>query len=85
MLFKVLFSLLALALSVKAVSRTHESDTALEVNPTQAPAEPGHVFTAVRAYKVLTDVSPFIVTKTTTFVWTQSPTTTIAEPTGSGI
>ncbi|KAK7007509.1 hypothetical protein R3P38DRAFT_3179403 [Favolaschia claudopus] len=68
MLFKVFFSLLALAISVKA-----------------APAEPGHVFTAVRAYKVLTDVSPFIVTKTTTFVWTQSPTTTIAEPTGSGI
>ncbi|KAK7042849.1 hypothetical protein R3P38DRAFT_3179385 [Favolaschia claudopus] len=68
MLLKAFFSLLALAISVKA-----------------APAEPGHVFTAVRVYKALADVSPYIVTKTTTFAWTQSPTTTIAEPTGSGI
>ncbi|KAJ7838017.1 hypothetical protein B0H14DRAFT_2790295 [Mycena olivaceomarginata] len=46
------------------------------------PAPP--VFTATRVYNTLTDVAPFIVKATTTVVWTASPSTTFAQPTGPG-
>ncbi|KAJ7888181.1 hypothetical protein B0H14DRAFT_2694464 [Mycena olivaceomarginata] len=35
--------------------------------------------------KVLTDVAPFIVTSTTVFTFTPSATTSIANPTGTGV
>ncbi|KAJ6626138.1 hypothetical protein B0H10DRAFT_1999180 [Mycena sp. CBHHK59/15] len=47
-----------------------------------SPSPP--VFTATRVYQTLTDVPPYIVTATTTMTWTQSPSTTIANPTGPG-
>ncbi|KAJ7281025.1 hypothetical protein C8J57DRAFT_1711921 [Mycena rebaudengoi] len=43
------------------------------------------VFTATREVNTITDVAPFIVKATTTVVWTQSPSTVIAEPTGPGL
>ncbi|KAJ7064304.1 hypothetical protein C8F01DRAFT_1130925 [Mycena amicta] len=49
-----------------------------------APADPP-VFTATRVYQTITDVPPYIITQTTTFTWTQSPSTTIANPTGTGL
>ncbi|KAJ6571031.1 hypothetical protein DFH09DRAFT_1313041 [Mycena vulgaris] len=70
MLFKVALSLLALASASAAV-------------PKAGPAP--LVFTATREFKSLTDVAPYIVTATTTLTWTQSPSTIIAEPTGTGI
>ncbi|KAJ7604706.1 hypothetical protein DFH06DRAFT_1474649 [Mycena polygramma] len=42
------------------------------------------VFTATRVYNTLTDVAPFIIQKTTTFTFTASPSTTVAQPTGPG-
>ncbi|KAF8187868.1 hypothetical protein K438DRAFT_1834308 [Mycena galopus ATCC 62051] len=42
------------------------------------------VFTATRVYKTVTDTPPYIVTRTTTMTWTQSPTTSIPFPTGPG-
>ncbi|KAJ6513665.1 hypothetical protein C8R47DRAFT_1206969 [Mycena vitilis] len=42
------------------------------------------VFTATRVYNTLTDVAPYIVKGTTTFTYTASPSTTVAEPTGPG-
>ncbi|KAJ7458607.1 hypothetical protein FB451DRAFT_1406360 [Mycena latifolia] len=49
------------------------------------PKEGPPVFTATRVFKTLTDIPPFIVTATTTMTWTQSPSTIIAEPTGTGL
>ncbi|KAF8193989.1 hypothetical protein K438DRAFT_1969281 [Mycena galopus ATCC 62051] len=69
MLFKVTFSILALASAVVATSKKDHPP----------------VFTAIREYKTLTDIAPYIVTATTTLTWTQSPTTSIAAPTGSGV
>ncbi|KAJ6494283.1 hypothetical protein C8R45DRAFT_1135013 [Mycena sanguinolenta] len=57
---------------------------------------PPPVFTATRVYQTITDVPPYIVTATTTVIWTStiyrvcdyhraSPTTTIAQPTGPGL
>ncbi|KAJ7101991.1 hypothetical protein C8R44DRAFT_887773 [Mycena epipterygia] len=43
------------------------------------------VFTATRVYQTITDVAPYIITATTTMTWTQSPSTTIAHPTGPGL
>ncbi|KAJ6453701.1 hypothetical protein C8R45DRAFT_1112264 [Mycena sanguinolenta] len=65
MLFKVVFSALALVSAVAAA--------------------PPPVFTATRVYQTVTDVAPYIVTATTTVVWTASPTTTFAHPTGPGL
>ncbi|KAJ7779465.1 hypothetical protein DFH07DRAFT_1056003 [Mycena maculata] len=42
------------------------------------------VFTATREYKTITDVPPYIVTRTTTITWTQESSTTFAFPTGPG-
>ncbi|KAJ6623647.1 hypothetical protein B0H10DRAFT_2213333 [Mycena sp. CBHHK59/15] len=42
------------------------------------------VFTATRVFNTLTDVAPYIVKATTTITWTQSPSTTVAQPTGPG-
>ncbi|KAJ7616060.1 hypothetical protein FB45DRAFT_1035216 [Roridomyces roridus] len=42
-------------------------------------------FTVTRTFKTITDVAPFIVTQTTVFTFTPSPTTSIAFPTGSPI
>ncbi|KAJ6540827.1 hypothetical protein DFH09DRAFT_1323067 [Mycena vulgaris] len=42
------------------------------------------VFTATRVYQTITDVAPYIITATTTMTWTQSPSTTVAHPTGPG-
>ncbi|KAJ6485374.1 hypothetical protein C8R47DRAFT_1129991 [Mycena vitilis] len=50
-----------------------------------APKGNAPVFTATRAYQTITDVAPYIVTKTTTFTWTQSPSTQLSHPTGPGI
>ncbi|KAJ7469669.1 hypothetical protein FB451DRAFT_1400496 [Mycena latifolia] len=50
-----------------------------------APDDTAEVFVATRVYKTVTDVAPYIVTATSTFTWTQSPSTTVAQPTGSGI
>ncbi|KAK7050578.1 hypothetical protein R3P38DRAFT_3174050 [Favolaschia claudopus] len=73
MLFKVVVSLLALASAVLAA-------------PPPKGDEPSHsVFTATREFKTLTDIAPYIVTKTTTMVWTASPTTTLTQPTGPGL
>ncbi|KAJ7783954.1 hypothetical protein DFH07DRAFT_789695 [Mycena maculata] len=47
--------------------------------------DPPVVFTATRVFNTLTDVAPYFVTATTTVTWTQSPSTTFAFPTGSGI
>ncbi|KAJ7612676.1 hypothetical protein FB45DRAFT_1065391 [Roridomyces roridus] len=41
-------------------------------------------FTVTRTFKTITDVAPFIVTQTTVFTFTPSPTTTLAFPTGPG-
>ncbi|KAJ7021218.1 hypothetical protein C8F04DRAFT_1274049 [Mycena alexandri] len=50
------------------------------------PAPPGPpVFTATRVFQTLTDVAPYIVTATTTVTWTQSPSTSFAHPTGTGL
>ncbi|KAJ7866122.1 hypothetical protein B0H13DRAFT_2054191 [Mycena leptocephala] len=42
------------------------------------------VFTVTREYKTITDVPPYIVTRTTTMTWTQSSSTVIPFPTGPG-
>ncbi|KAJ7616096.1 hypothetical protein FB45DRAFT_1064237 [Roridomyces roridus] len=42
-------------------------------------------FTVTRTFKTITDVAPFIVTQTTVFTFTPSPTTSIAFPTGSPV
>ncbi|KAK6992574.1 hypothetical protein R3P38DRAFT_3044383 [Favolaschia claudopus] len=73
MLFKVVVSLLALASAVLAAP------------PPKADDPPHSVFTATREFKTLTDIAPYIVTKTTTMVWTASPTTTLTQPTGPGL
>ncbi|KAK7040473.1 hypothetical protein R3P38DRAFT_3180185 [Favolaschia claudopus] len=75
MLFKVAVFFLAFASAVVAAPK----------RPRQANEPPRSVFTATREFKTLTDVAPFIVTKTTTMVWTASPTTTLTQPTGPGI
>ncbi|KAJ6459929.1 hypothetical protein C8R45DRAFT_1221216 [Mycena sanguinolenta] len=46
------------------------------------PQEPPKVFTVTRQVQMLTDVAPFIVTSTSIFTFTASPTTTIVNPTG---
>ncbi|KAJ7102019.1 hypothetical protein C8R44DRAFT_887798 [Mycena epipterygia] len=43
------------------------------------------VFTATRVYETIMDVTPYIISATTTMTWTQSPSTTIANPTGPGV
>ncbi|KAJ7102057.1 hypothetical protein C8R44DRAFT_887823 [Mycena epipterygia] len=50
-------------------------------------ADPPHmlVFTATRVYETITDIAPYIITATTTMTLTQSPSTTIANPTGPGV
>ncbi|KAJ7478292.1 hypothetical protein FB451DRAFT_1396072 [Mycena latifolia] len=45
------------------------------------PPEP---FTVTRVFHTITDVAPFIVDATTTTVFTPSPSTVIAFPTGPG-
>ncbi|KAK7007822.1 hypothetical protein R3P38DRAFT_3211469 [Favolaschia claudopus] len=82
MLFKVAVFFLAFASAVVAAPK----------RPRQANEPPRSVFTATREFKTLTDVAPYIVTKTTTMVWTAnnslcsaSPTTTLTQPTGPGI
>ncbi|KAJ6482223.1 Metallo-dependent phosphatase-like protein [Mycena vitilis] len=42
------------------------------------------VFTATRVFQTTTDVPPFIITATETVIWTASPSTTFAHPTGPG-
>ncbi|KAJ7776228.1 hypothetical protein B0H16DRAFT_1712611 [Mycena metata] len=69
MLFKAVATVLALASAVAA-------------GP--APSHPT-VFTATRIFKTVTDVAPYIVTATTTVTWTQSPSTSFAHPTGTGL
>ncbi|KAJ7601796.1 hypothetical protein DFH06DRAFT_1466459 [Mycena polygramma] len=69
MLFKAVFSVLALASAVAAAP----------------PKENPPVFTATRAVQTITDVAPFIITKTTVTTWTQSPSTKLAHPTGPGL
>ncbi|KAJ7111330.1 hypothetical protein C8R44DRAFT_883144 [Mycena epipterygia] len=49
-----------------------------------APPKGPPVFTVTRVYKTITDVAPYIVDATTTMTFTQSPSTTIAHPTGPG-
>ncbi|KAJ7240647.1 hypothetical protein B0H12DRAFT_1134515 [Mycena haematopus] len=49
------------------------------------PRDIPDVFTVTRKVKVLTDVAPFIVTSTTVFTFTPSPTTSITNPTGTGL
>ncbi|KAJ7166987.1 hypothetical protein C8R46DRAFT_1351183 [Mycena filopes] len=49
------------------------------------PAAGAPVFTATRVFQTITNVAPFIVTATTTVTWTQSPSTTFAHPTGTGL
>ncbi|KAJ7896635.1 hypothetical protein B0H14DRAFT_3124857 [Mycena olivaceomarginata] len=49
------------------------------------PQDKPDVFTVTRQVKVLTDVAPFIVTSTTVFTFTPSATTSIANPTGTGV
>ncbi|KAJ7744784.1 hypothetical protein DFH07DRAFT_834283 [Mycena maculata] len=71
MLFKVLLSLLALASATAA---------AFSASQKNMP-----VFTATRVFQTLTDVAPYIVTATTTVTWTQSPSTSVANPTGSAV
>ncbi|KAJ7724387.1 hypothetical protein B0H16DRAFT_1596561 [Mycena metata] len=69
MLLKLVATFLALASAIAAVG--------------SAKAPP--VFTVTREYKTLTDVAPYIITATTTMTWTQSPTSTFAHATGSGL
>ncbi|KAJ7734065.1 hypothetical protein B0H16DRAFT_1731900 [Mycena metata] len=47
------------------------------------PAAPA--FTATRVFETITDIEPYIVTATTTVTWTQSPSTSVANPTGTGL
>ncbi|KAJ7455651.1 hypothetical protein B0H11DRAFT_2066901 [Mycena galericulata] len=49
------------------------------------PNAPPPVFTATRVFNTLTDVAPYIITATSTVTWTQSPSTVIAFPTGTGV
>ncbi|KAF8177779.1 hypothetical protein K438DRAFT_1978397 [Mycena galopus ATCC 62051] len=49
------------------------------------PQDVPQPFTVTRVFKTITDVAPFIVTDTTVFTFTPSPTTSIAFPTGSGL
>ncbi|KAJ7935955.1 hypothetical protein B0H13DRAFT_2304441 [Mycena leptocephala] len=51
---------------------------------TAIPQDIPDAFTVTREVKVLTDVAPFIVTSTTIFAFTPSPTTSIVFPTGTG-
>ncbi|KAJ6465610.1 hypothetical protein C8R47DRAFT_1326422 [Mycena vitilis] len=69
MLFKVVVSLFAFASAVAAAP----------------PKENAPVFTATRAVQTITDVAPFIITKTMVTTWTQSPSTKLAHPTGTGL
>ncbi|KAK7038505.1 hypothetical protein R3P38DRAFT_2906277 [Favolaschia claudopus] len=78
MFFKALLPLLALV-AASAVVAAPAADAEADKDGA------ARVFTATRMYQTLTDVSPFIVTRTTTFVWTASGTTTVAEPTGPGM
>ncbi|KAJ7048952.1 hypothetical protein C8F01DRAFT_1266381 [Mycena amicta] len=48
-----------------------------------APNAP--VFTATQVYNTVVDHAPFIVQGTRTVIWTASPSTTLAQPTGPGI
>ncbi|KAJ7779418.1 hypothetical protein DFH07DRAFT_1055984 [Mycena maculata] len=43
------------------------------------------VFTATREFNTLTDIAPYFVTATSTVTWTQSPSTSVVDPTGTGI
>ncbi|KAJ6474981.1 hypothetical protein C8R45DRAFT_1160238 [Mycena sanguinolenta] len=70
MLFKIVFSALALASVVSAAG---------------APKGNLPVLTATRVFQSVTDVAPYIVTATTTVTWTVSPSTTFAHPTGPGL
>ncbi|KAJ7222977.1 hypothetical protein B0H12DRAFT_1150789 [Mycena haematopus] len=72
MLLKLAACALAFASAAVAVSKPDRSQ--------ELP-----VFTATRAYKTITDVAPYIVTATTTVIWTASPSTVISEPTGPGL
>ncbi|KAJ7734090.1 hypothetical protein B0H16DRAFT_1578236 [Mycena metata] len=49
------------------------------------PAAHPPVFTATRVVQTITDVAPYIVTATTTVTWTQSPSTSFAHATGTGL
>ncbi|KAJ6557661.1 hypothetical protein B0H19DRAFT_1261265 [Mycena capillaripes] len=49
------------------------------------PQDVPEAFTVIRQVKVLTDVAPFIVTSTTVLTFTPSQTTSITNPTGSGV
>ncbi|KAF7303903.1 hypothetical protein MIND_00620500 [Mycena indigotica] len=60
------------------------STLAVQAAPLPQDANPP-VFTATREYLTLTDVPPYFVTLTTLITWTQSPSTTIANPTGTGL
>ncbi|KAJ7438623.1 hypothetical protein B0H11DRAFT_2254440 [Mycena galericulata] len=48
------------------------------------PQETPDALVVTRVYKTLTDVSPFIVSATTVFTFTPSPSTSIAFATGPG-
>ncbi|KAJ7108219.1 hypothetical protein C8R44DRAFT_884986 [Mycena epipterygia] len=78
MFFTSLFLILtAAAASVQAVGIPRQESS--------ESAPPMPVFTVTRVYKTITDVAPYIVTATTTMTWTQSPSTTVANPTGTGV
>nr|GAT60401.1 predicted protein [Mycena chlorophos] len=47
------------------------------------PSEP--VFTATRVYETLVSTPPYFVTLTTMITWTESPSTSIANPTGTPV
>ncbi|KAJ7727524.1 hypothetical protein DFH07DRAFT_999867 [Mycena maculata] len=71
MFFQTMLLLLTAAASVQAAA----------INPRQTPP----VFTATRVYQTLTDVPPYFVDETTVITWTQSPSTTFANPDGPGL
>ncbi|KAJ7727539.1 hypothetical protein DFH07DRAFT_851732 [Mycena maculata] len=76
MFFQTLLLLLTAAASVQAAP----------VKPASAsPSGSLPVFTATRVYQTLTDVFPYFIPATTTITWTQSPSTTIVNPTGTGL
>ncbi|KAJ7026622.1 hypothetical protein C8F04DRAFT_1267844 [Mycena alexandri] len=73
MFFSTFFCIFTAAASVQAAAIGRQHNTGPPV------------FTATRVYETITDVPPYIVTATTTVIWTQSPSTSIAHPTGPGI
>ncbi|KAJ7711885.1 hypothetical protein B0H16DRAFT_1627222 [Mycena metata] len=73
MFLSTLFLVLTAAASVQAAAIARQHNTGPPV------------FTATRVYETITDVPPYIITATTTMTWTQSPSTSIAHPTGPGL